>query len=223
MLQYTFLPCKNSATGTATEKLHLIEIVKLQLRIGGSKKERVFHFLFIVAIEIVNVEFYSEMCAVSVHKKCDNKNAAKCYEFSYRCFGTVVKTVARDPRSVTRRVRSKWRARLVNKVGKISNLFPRRTRTFAYGAIERSCGPVERGTIVGTRPRVPCVHVAIGNGFDESRVQRKMEVCLQQCAACVLSTTVHSGSFDELRARARCIIIASRNRCDIATCLCAIL
>lgn len=149
---------------------------------------------------------------------------------------------ARPPRIVSRAPRAFKMAGAISKQGgQGSNLFPRRNRAFHLGdpssPTVRAGGPVEHGgtTVVGTRHPGCRAHSPPASGstsgarLGPARVGEydgRWSVCLHRCSACVLSTAVHSGSLGErthARARARCIIIASRNCCDTATCLCAIL
>lgn len=99
-----------------------------------------------------------------------------------------------------RRVRSKWRARLVNKVAEVLTS-SHAAGSWAFGHGEKDNSPDHRGW--DGRPG------AARSG--ESPGATEDGVCSQQCSArahvcvrvCVLSTTVHSRSFGEQRARAR--------------------
>lgn len=148
-----------------------------------------------------------KICAVTVQKK--KKKRIQGAPSPCRCSGTFGGG-ARDSRSVARRVRSKWRAQLVNKVAE--------GLTSTHAGIERSPGGARHSSEQlwgerGERTAAPVVCRAFvpreaEAGHDESRGRRKMECVYKSvtASACVLSTAVHSGSFGErtqARARAR--------------------
>lgn len=115
--------------------------------------------------------------------------------------------------------------------GQSSNLFPRQNRTESDICLRNarpfkySDSPVERRTIIKTRLRAARFYREWKRTrrLDESRVRRKMECVYINVVSMYWARRFTRGHSASELARARCVIIASRNCCDIVTCLCAIL